>query len=341
MQNSSAESNLNTADIPGISFNDFSRILCRSRWLILGIVGVVTIATAIVVSLLPNQYTVSTMVDPGKDGEKAGYQMVAAIESPDAAQKIVTALNLQAALNSPDEKAAIRTLKGMTGASFDKRSGLLKISVTHSDPSLAIQIANEYFAYVKKHASIFFLTEESRNLLAHDKRLQQSKAEFAKLEQDLKESENLISGEIRVLAMAIGDLRAEIALSVQDPQQSPLILHEQFTNMLNVLNMASITSPGKRANTSAQKFDSAVFYKKLVDLINLEFHRSLISKLNLRIGLLREMEGAAIRQSTPPVTPLDPSKPRRMRIVAMAFAASLVFAFILAFLIDRRRGAKN
>ncbi len=322
----------------GISLGDLWRIACQAKWMILGITGAATIAAATSVSMMPNQYSVSTMIDPGKGGDKTGYQLATVINSPDAAQKVVTALSLQAALRSTDEQAAVRALQAMAGASFDKRSGLLKISVTYSDSNLAAQIVNEYAVYAKAYASAVLLTEESRLLLELNKRLQQSKTAIANIEKEIEKSKITLAGDTRFVAMAIGDLRAEMAFTdPTDARQSTFLLQENLAKLVNALNKTSVVATKKQPNFKVEEFDSAELYSTLRNVIDLEFHLSLVRKLIFQINLLRELEGIAIRQLNPVTIPRDPSSPRRLRIVANAFGASLALALLLAFVIDRRR----
>lgn len=348
MNNSSIGSDTNSADPTrvGSEFNldDLLGILDRMKWIILGITGAITLVAAVIVSLLPNQYTVFNVIDPGKGREKTSSLIMQGFESPETAKEIVAALGLQQALNCSDETDAVRALRAMTTISRDKRNNLLRISVTHSDASLAVQIADEYFAYIAKQATTRLWTSESIELLELEKRLQQSRETLASLENKTNTFTHPVPEDINFLAMLIGDIRAEIALgNPSDSSQSSSLLvgQESVVKMVNALNTA-IRLTAKKNNLAGEALSAnrAQQYEYASNRINAEFHRSLIRKLEFQADLIRKLNEFSIHHVVPPAIPLGPSGPGRARILALVFVMSLILAILLAFMIDRRRVAR-
>jgi uncharacterized protein involved in exopolysaccharide biosynthesis len=96
------------------------------------------------------------------------------------------------------------------------KDGLLRISVTDSDPHRAAEMANAYVDEYKKRTASLAVTEASQRRMFFEQQLAQSKDNLAKAEEDLKKTEQKtgvisLDAQARAAIQLVADLRAQIA----------------------------------------------------------------------------------------------------------------------------------
>ncbi|WP_334269291.1 GumC family protein [Edaphobacter sp. HDX4] len=96
------------------------------------------------------------------------------------------------------------------------KDGLIRISVTDSDPHRAAEIANAYVDEYKKRTASLAVTEASQRRMFFEQQLAQAKDNLAKAEEDLKKTEQKtgvisLDAQARAAIQLVADLRAQIA----------------------------------------------------------------------------------------------------------------------------------
>ncbi len=96
------------------------------------------------------------------------------------------------------------------------KDGLIRISITDSDPQYATDMANGYVEEFKKFAATLAVTEASQRRLFFEQQLGQAKDNLAKAEEELQKTEQRtgliqLDAQARAAIQLVADLRAQIA----------------------------------------------------------------------------------------------------------------------------------
>ena len=226
-----------------ISLLDLLIVAVRRRRLILWTMLGITLAGLITAFVWPIRYTAMTSVLPPQESSSIGAGLMSQIGSLGTVASLAGgSLGLK---NPNDLQVAMLKSRTVEDAMVDRfhllqlyhkkrrsdarkkfekevdidsgsKDGLIRISVTDSDPQRAATMANEYVDEFKKFSATLAVSEASRRRLFFERQLSQAKDNLAQAEEDLKATEQKtgviqLDAQARAAIQLVADLRAQVA----------------------------------------------------------------------------------------------------------------------------------
>lgn len=369
--NSVSENTFQTAPAEEeISLLDLLIVIAQERWQIVKFAAYTTLAGVVLAFLLPIRYTASTSILPPQQGSSVGSALmaqlgslgsiaslaggslglknpndlqVALLKSVTVEDAMVDRFHLMDLYHMKRRSGARKKLEKNIDIDNGVKDGLIRISVTDSNPQRAADMANAYVDEFKKFSATLAVTEASQRRLFFEQQLGQAKDNLAKAEEDLKITEQK-TGLIQLDAQArsaielVADLRAQIAAKqveinamrsfatgenpqVQIAEQQLAGLQAQEEKMGAVSGSATDAFVPK-GNLQAsgieyiQKLRDVKYYETIFDLLARQYE---IAKVD------EARQGAMIQVVDRAIVPDRRSSPMRTLIVL----ASLVFGIFL------------
>jgi len=221
---------------------DLLILLARRRRFILAFTLGVAIVTAVIVLLLPNQYTAATLVLPPAQnsslssallGQLAGSAGLASladaslgIRNPGAVyvalfrsrtveDGMVQRFNLMARYRRKTMSDARAAFEDSSTVVLDAKSGLIRVTVTDRDPRLAAEMANAYVDELHRHTQDLAITEASQRRVFFQQQLLEANQNLTTAEEALKRTEQAtgvlqIDSQARSLIESAATLRGQI-----------------------------------------------------------------------------------------------------------------------------------
>ena len=227
-----------------ISLLDLLIVTVRRRRLILWTMLGVTLAGLLIAFIWPIRYTAITSVLPPQESSSIGAGLmsqlgslgsvaslagggslglknpnnlqVAMLQSRTVEDAMVDRFHLLQLYHKKRRSDARKKFEKEVDIDSGSKDGLIRISVTDSDPQRAATMANGYVDEFKKFSATLAVTEASRRRLFFEQQLSQAKDSLAKAEEDLKITEQKtgviqLDAQARAAIQLVADLRAQVA----------------------------------------------------------------------------------------------------------------------------------
>ncbi len=226
-----------------ISLMNLFIVIVRSRWLIAKITLGMALLAAIISLLLPFRYTASTSILPPQQGSSTGAALmaqlgnlgsvaslaggglglknpsdlqVAMLKSRTVEDAMVDRFRLLELYHKKRKSDARKKLEKVVDIENGAKDGLIRISITDSNPRRAADIANGYVEEFKKFSATLAVTEASQRRLFFEQQLSQAKDNLVKAEEDLKRTGQKtgliqLDAQARAAIQLIAELRAQVA----------------------------------------------------------------------------------------------------------------------------------
>jgi tyrosine-protein kinase Etk/Wzc len=226
-----------------INLLDVLIILSRRRRFIGWFTTGAAVLTAIVVFLIPNKYTATSVILPPSQntsmssalmGQMAGTGILASLagsslgiknpadmyvalfRSTTVEDALIQHFGLMARYHKKNMVDARRAFEDRTTAVLGIKDGLIRVTVTDRDPGFAAQLANAYVDEFRKHSDSLTLTEASQRRAFFQQELFKANEDLAKAEQAMKKMEQTtgvlqLDSQAKALIEQAAILRAQIA----------------------------------------------------------------------------------------------------------------------------------
>jgi uncharacterized protein involved in exopolysaccharide biosynthesis len=209
---------------------------------LIGIITLAMIALALAVALLlPSRYMATTVILPPQQSGSAGAAMMAQLSSLSAmagagALGIKNPNDLQVALlksrSVEDAMAARFHLQALYHAKYASsarkrwekktfiddglKDGLIRLSVTDSDPQRAAELANGWVEEYQRFSATLAVGEASRRRLFFERQVTDARANLARAEEEMKQTEQRtgvieLDGQAHAMIASAAMLRAQVA----------------------------------------------------------------------------------------------------------------------------------
>jgi uncharacterized protein involved in exopolysaccharide biosynthesis len=212
-----------------------------SRWRLVLAAGLLTAATAVGISYLltPMYESTTTILPPqqqqstaasalaslgalgGLGGAALGVkspadEYVSLMQSVNAEDRIVTQFKLMARYEAKYRAQARKKLEQRSQLEVGKKDGIIKITVTDSDPAVAASIANQYVDELRRLTNTLAVSEAQQRRMFFEKQMEDTKARLTLAQQALQGSginAGAIKAEPRAAADQYGSVRAQLRAS--------------------------------------------------------------------------------------------------------------------------------
>lgn len=258
-----------------------------------------------IVLLLPRVYEVSTIIEPGiRPVVDVNGQILneAAVVSPETLRETI----LGGAYNESIQKKLNLTVKDYPVFKVEtpKNTTLVKVSTEHSDPIKATAILNELVSQV---------SSDIQSQLENEKNKIETEIKLTRITgQAVGEKIKLIERQVTDTSVKIQDLekaRQKSMAALSTNAMSALLYSNEIQNQQIYLN--DLQEKLKDMETTTR-----------TSVVKLE-------NLQLKLGLIK-----STRVIKPPTLPEEPTKPKRILIVTLAFILGLMGSTMLAFLLE-------
>lgn len=358
-----------------ISLLDMLIVIVRSRWLITKVV-VYTALVAVIVSLLwPIRYTASTSILPpqgnsassglmaqlgslGSVASLAGGSLglknpndlqVAVLKSRTVEDAMVDRFHLRELYDKKLQSDARKKFEKVVDIDSGSKDGLIRISITDSDPRRAADMANGYIEEFKRLSATIAVTEASQRRLFFEQQLAQAKDDLAKAEEDLKRTEQKtgliqLDAQARAAIQLIADLRAQVAakeaqisamrsfatgenaeLQMAEQELAGLRAQEERMGAASEGTTNALVPKGNMQEASieyVQKLRDVKYYETIFDLLARQYEVAKVDEAR---------QGAIVQVVDKAVVPDRRSSPQRTLIVLGAAVFGLFLGIFWAF----------
>jgi uncharacterized protein involved in exopolysaccharide biosynthesis len=214
---------------------------------------------SVVALLLPNHYTATVVLLPPQQGNSAGAammaqlgslgalasaggglgglknpndQQVALLKSRTVEDAMVTRFHLQELYHSKYLSSALKRWERATTIDNGLKDGLLRLSVTDSDPRRAAELANGWVEEYRRFTATLAITEASQRRLFFEQQLSAAHQDLERAEDQMKQTEQRtgvidLSGQGRAMIASAAMLRAQVAAKQVEIQATRQFAAEQ------------------------------------------------------------------------------------------------------------------
>ncbi len=232
-----------TAPAQEIHLLDVLIILSRRRWFIGWFTAGGAVLTAIIVLLIPNKYTATSVIlPPGQNNSMAsalisqmggssnlmaslagaglgiknpGDMYVSLFHSSTVEDALIRRFGLMARYHKRTMVDTRRELERKAAVALGLKDGLIRVSVTDRDPRFAAEFANAYVDEFRKHTDSMTLTEASQRRAFFQQQLLKANEDLAKAAQAMKKMQQTtgvlqLDSQARAMIEQAAMLRAQI-----------------------------------------------------------------------------------------------------------------------------------
>jgi uncharacterized protein involved in exopolysaccharide biosynthesis len=290
-----------------ISLLDILIVLARRKRFILRFTAAVTVLTAIIVFLLPKQYTAETVILPpaqnssmantlmsqlsGGAGALAsmaggslgiknpGDMYVALFRTRTVEDAVIQRFGLMARYKKKRMTDARKAFEKHATVALGSKDGLIRINVRDRDPKLASDIANGYVEEFRKLSASLAITEASQRRLFFQQQLSAAKDDLANAEEAMKRTEQTtgvlqIDSQAKLLIESASMLRAQVvAKQVQIQSMRSFATDDNPELVLARQQLAALQAQLAKLGGSEQESDSLVVPKGKVPEAGMEYIR--------------------------------------------------------------------
>ena len=349
-------------------------ILIKRRNLILGIALIFVLLIGAIAFLLPNRYKATVVILPpqqsgslasslmtqlsaaGALGAASGISMknpndqqIAFIKSRVVEEALVEHFHLLDLYHKKYMSAARKKLESATATDNGMKDGLIRLTVSDSDPNRAAQIANGWIEEYKRFSATIAVTEASQRRLFYEKELDNTHDALNHAEDNLKETEQRtgvidIAGQARSMIESAALLRAQLAAkqveikamkeyaSEDNPDLQRALKEESgLQAQLASMDASSNRASGDLAAPKGKVTQAGLDYERALREVK---YRETLYELLLRqyeIARIDEAhEGALIQVVEPAVAPDKPDRMVKLVVLAAGIVLALPFALLVA-----------
>lgn len=359
-----------------ISLLDLLIVIARNRFRIIKTALFVVLASVIVSLLLPFRYTATTSILPPQQSASAGASLlaqlgnlgsigslgssgmgfrnpndlqVALLKSRTVEDAMIDRFHLLDRYHAkfrPDGRKKLEDVVEIDGTTKD---GLIRISVTDSDPHFAADLANGYVEEFKRFSGTLAVTEASQRRLFFEQQLSQAKDNLIKAEEDLKRTEQRtgliqLDSQARATIQLVADLRAQIA--AKEAQISAMRSYSTGENpnlQIAQQELAGLQAQAAKIGATSESATNALvlrgslqessieYVRKLRDVKYYETIFDLLARQYEAAKVDEAKQGAVIQVVDRAVVPERRSSPKRTLIVLGAIVFGLFLGVVWAF----------
>lgn len=224
-----------------LSLLDLLIKIAEQKGVTLRIVLATTLLTALVVYILPNQYTAETVLLPPGQNSSAGSALlnqlgsgalasmasgslgiknptdmyVSLMRGRSVEDAVIDRFGLMSHYKAKKHDEARRILEKRVSITAGKKDGLIRIDVTDTDQKLVSEIANGYVEEFRRLSANLAITEASQRRLFFQQQMEEAKNNLTNAEIALKNTEQTtgvfqIDNEARISIESAANLRAQI-----------------------------------------------------------------------------------------------------------------------------------
>jgi uncharacterized protein involved in exopolysaccharide biosynthesis len=291
-----------------VSLLDLLIVMVQNWRRILKIAICVTLVGIIVSLLLPIRYTASTSILPPQQSSSAGAALMAQLGSLGSVASLASgSLGLK---NPNDLQVAMLRSRTVEDAMLDRfhleklyrakrksearkkfekivditngaKDGLIRLSITDSDPKRAADMANGYVEEFKKFSATLAVTEASQRRLFFEQQLSQAKDNLANAEEELKKTEQKtgviqLDSQARAAIQLVADLRGQIAAKeVQINAMRSFATGENPDLQIAEQQLAGLKSQAEKMGAASESAANALIPKGSIQESSLEYIRKL------------------------------------------------------------------
>jgi tyrosine-protein kinase Etk/Wzc len=363
-----------------ISLLDLLIVIVRSRWLIVKTASCMAVVAAIGSLLLPIRYTASTTILPPQQGSSAGAGLlsqlgnlgsvaslaggglgglknpndlhVAMLKSRTVEDAMVDRFHLVQMYHRKLQSDARKKFESFVDIDNGSKDGLIRISVTDSDPHRATEMANGYVEEFKRLSATLAVTEASQRRLFFEQQLSQAKDNLAIAEEELKKTGQKtgliqLDSQARATIELIADLRAQIAAKeVQINAMRSFATGENPNLQMAEQELAGLKSQEERMGAASESATNALlprgnmqeagieYIRKLRDVKYFETIFDLLARQYEVAKVDEARQGAVVQVVDRAVVPDKKSSPQRTLIVLGATVLGFLLGVVWAFVKD-------
>lgn len=368
-----------------ISIFNLLIVLAERKRIIFGFTAVFAILAIVISLLLPKSYTATVTLLPPQQNSSTGAALasqlggmaalagsslglknpndmyVAMFKSRTVEDAMVQHFGLIQEYRTRYLSDASKAFEGQAKVDNSGKDGLIRISVTDSDPRRAAELANGYVDQFRILSQYLAITEASQRRLFFERELEQAKENLANAEEALKLTEQTtgviqLDSQAHALIESGSTLRAQIAareVQIQGIQTYATGENAQLVQAQRELEglRAQLAKLGGSENTpggalivsKGQVSEAGLEYlRKLRDVKYYETIFDILARQFEAAKLDEAKQGALIQVIDPAVPPDRRSSPRRGFIVIVATFMGLFFGvFTALFLAGIQRLKEN
>jgi uncharacterized protein involved in exopolysaccharide biosynthesis len=217
------------------------RTAARRKKLVLGAAAAIALLGAAIAMLLPARYTAQVVLLPPQQTGSAGAAMMAQLSSMAGAaapgglsiknpndqqiallksriveEALVKRFRLQSVYHKQYISSARKRWEKMTSADNGLKDGLIRLTVTDSDPRRAAEMANAWVDEYRQFTATLAVTEASQRRLFYEQQLEAAHEDLARAEAQLEQTEQRtgvidIEGQDRSMIASAAVLRGQLA----------------------------------------------------------------------------------------------------------------------------------
>jgi uncharacterized protein involved in exopolysaccharide biosynthesis len=355
-----------------ISLLDLLIVLAERKRVILTITATFSILAIVISLLLPKSYTATVTLLPPQQSSSASAALtsqlggmaalagsslglknpndmfVGMLQSRTVEDAMVQHFGLMQEYHARYLSDASKAFEGQAKVDDSGKDGLIRISVTDSDPRRAAELANGYVDQFRNLSQHLAITEASQRRLFFEQQLEQTKDNLANAEEALKQTEQSTGviqpdRQAQALIDSASTLRAQITareVQIQGMQTYATAENSQLVQAQKELE--GMREQLAKLGGSEEGSSGLIVPKGLVPEASLEYVRKLrdvqyyqtifdILARQFEAAKLDEAkEGALIQVVDPAVPPDRRTSPKRSLIVIEATAVGFLFAVFVA-----------
>jgi uncharacterized protein involved in exopolysaccharide biosynthesis len=352
-----------------------ARVAIRRKKLVwITALAIVVLASAIAL-LLPSRYTATTVILPPQQGGASGAAMMAQLSNLGAMASAAGGLGIK---NPNDQQVALlksRTVEDAMAARFNLQAlyhrkylsstrkrwerattidnglkdGLIRLSVTDSDPRRAAELANGWVAEYRRFIATLAITEASQRRLFFERQLSAAHEDLTRAEEDMKQTEQRtgvieIQSQARAMIATAAVLRGQLAAKQVEIQamrefaadQNPDLVRAQqeLTGMEGQLAAMDVSSDRQAGDLVAPKGKvtqaSLDYTRALREVKYRETIQDMLTRQYEGARVDEARQGAQVQVVDPAVIPDRPNSLYKVWIVLGALVAALPLALLTA-----------
>lgn len=224
-----------------VSLPPIIRVAFKRKKLI-GIVALAIVALALTAALLlPRRFMATTVILPPQQSGSAGAAMmaqlsslsamagagalgiknpndlqVALLKSRSVEDAMATRFHLQALYHAKYPSSARKRWEKKTFIEDGLKDGLIRLSVTDSDPQRAAELANGWVEEYQRFSATLAVSEASRRRLFFERQVSDARENLARAEEEMKQTEQRtgvieLDGQAHAMIASAAMLRAQVA----------------------------------------------------------------------------------------------------------------------------------
>lgn len=227
------------------SFLELLTTLALRKWFLLGwTLGAAIVATSLSYAIRPEFTATTTLLPPQQNGSSGSALLaqlgatggalsaiggagslglknpqemyVSLMKSETVEDAVIRRFGLQEVFHEKHLSVARKRFEQKVQIELGAKDGLIRVSITDTDPVKAAAMANTYVAEYRKFSSQLAVSEAGQRRLFFEQQLETEKEKLAQAEEDLKKTEQTtglveMDSQARALIQSASTLRAQIA----------------------------------------------------------------------------------------------------------------------------------